>query len=62
VRRALIAAPSSKAFTKGAPYLKSAVDAAVAGNGAKAAKGVSDFWNKGLVTVVDEFGTKKEAR
>ena len=58
VRRALIAAPSSKAFTKGAPHLASAVDAAVAGNGAKAAAGVSDFWNKGLVTVVDEFGTK----
>jgi len=56
VRRALIAAPSSQAFVKGAPHLAAAVDAAVAGNGAKAAKAVADFWNKGLVTVVDEFG------
>ena len=57
VRRALIAAPSSDAFVAGAPHLKAAVDAAVAGNGAKAAKAVAEFWNKGLVTVVDEFAT-----
>lgn len=67
VRRALIAAPSSDAFTKGASHLKAAVDAAVAGKGGKAAGAVADFWNKGLVTVVDEFAanaalTVKEGR
>lgn len=61
VRRALIAAPSSNAFVAGAPHIAAAVDAAIAGNGAKASRAVDDFWNKGLVTVVDEF-TAKEAR
>ena len=55
VRRALIAAPSTKPFEKGAPYVKTIVEAAIAGNGKKAAQGVADYWNKGLVTVVDEF-------
>ncbi|WP_426622918.1 GntR family transcriptional regulator [Leifsonia sp. McL0607] len=58
VRRALIAAPTSNAFTKGAPHAKAAVDAAVAGNGVKAANAIAEFWTKGLVTVVDEFATK----
>lgn len=64
VRRALIAAPSSNAFTTGAPHAKAAVDAAIAGNGAKAAKAVAEFWTKGLVIVVDEFAasTVKEGR
>jgi DNA-binding GntR family transcriptional regulator len=61
VRRALIAAPTSQAYVTGAPHLAAAVDAAVAGNGAKAAQAVDDFWNKGLVTVADEFAAK-EAR
>ncbi|MBO1739779.1 GntR family transcriptional regulator [Leifsonia sp. TF02-11] len=58
VRRALIAAPTSNAFIAGAPHAKAAVDAAIAGNGAKASKAVAEFWTKGLVTVVDEFATK----
>jgi DNA-binding GntR family transcriptional regulator len=58
MRRALIAAPSSRAFSAGAPHVKAAVDAAIAGKGAKAAGAVAEFWNKGLVTVVDEFDTK----
>ncbi|KQR50624.1 GntR family transcriptional regulator [Leifsonia sp. Leaf336] len=67
VRRALIAAPSSQAFAAGAPHAKAAIDAAIAGNGAKAATAVVEFWNKGLVTVVDEFAanaapTVKEGR
>jgi len=64
VRRALIAAPSSQAFAAGAPHAKAAIDAAIAGNGAKAASAVAEFWNKGLVTVVDEFAapTVKEGR
>ncbi len=55
VRRALIAAPSTKPFEKGAPYLKTTVEAALAGNAKKAAAGIADYWNKGLLTVVDEF-------
>ena len=55
IRRALIAAPSSAPFDKGAPYLKATVEAALAGDAKKAAKGVADYWDKGLLTVVDEF-------
>jgi DNA-binding GntR family transcriptional regulator len=65
VRRALIAAPTSNAFITGVPHAKTAVDAAIAGNGAKASKAVAEFWTKGLVTVVDEFAanaTVKEGR
>ncbi len=58
MRRALIATTSSAAFTKGAPHAKAAADAAIAGNGAKAANAVAEFWTKGLVIVVDEFATK----
>ncbi len=64
VRRALIAAPTSNAFVTGVPHAKTAVDAAITGNGAKASKAVAEFWTKGLVTVVDEFAapTVKEGR
>jgi DNA-binding GntR family transcriptional regulator len=55
VRRALIAAPSSAPFDKGAPYLETIVTAAIAGDSATAAQGIADYWNIGLSTVVDEF-------
>lgn len=60
VRRALIAAPSSQAFVNGAPYVRATIEAAIAGDSEVAARAVADFWNKGLVTVADEFA--KEAR
>ena len=63
MRRALIASPSTKPFEKGEPYLKATVEAAIAGKADKAAKGVGDYWEKGLLTVVDEFAAlEKENR
>ncbi|AAT88245.1 GntR family transcriptional regulator [Leifsonia xyli subsp. xyli] len=55
VRRALIVAPSSEAFEKAQPFVEPIVDAAIAGDGKTVAQGVADYWNKGLITVVDEF-------
>ena len=62
VRRALIAAPSALAFEKAQPYVKPIVDAALAGDGEKVAAGVADYWNKGLITVVDEFIAQERTR
>ena len=62
IRRALIAAPSTSAFEAGLPYLKTIVDASIAGNAHTAAAAVDDYWNKALSQLVDEFAAleKKE--
>jgi DNA-binding GntR family transcriptional regulator len=62
VRRALNAAGSSDALTKGTAQVKAAVDAAVAGKAAKAAGAVSDYWTKSLLAVADEFATEGKTR
>ncbi|MFJ3393857.1 GntR family transcriptional regulator [Leifsonia aquatica] len=55
VRRALVAAPSGDAFVAGVPALRSLVTAAVDGDAAGAAQAVTEYWDNGLATVVDEF-------
>jgi len=55
VRRAFIAAPSTRAFEAGVPHLNAIVDAAIAGDSAAAAAGVGDYWDKALVLLVDEY-------
>lgn len=62
IRRALVAAPSTKPFERGAPYVPVIVEAAIAGDSRTVATGIADYWNKGLITVVDEFIAQERSR
>ena len=62
VQRALNAAPAAGAYERAQRSLTALVDAAVAGKADKAGRAAAELFDTALVTVADDFASKKESR